>query len=161
MKRWTGSRRRLCIELRNQAFQGADSVTPREWPQGGGDSASPRPPCGVVEQSRRRNSRRENREPPWPSVAGKRTAGRKRRAIRPRCTAVGVVQRHRTDEASEQGRETGGGGCGWKAADQGERGTDQLVPDTGPGERAKRAGPCAASSAEGITSNDSPPRCTM
>ena len=32
----------------------------------------------------------------------------------------GVVPRHSTDEAAEQGRGAAGGGCGGKAVDQGE-----------------------------------------
>src|ERR1700730_11583380 len=52
----------------------------------------------------------------------------------------GVVQRRSTCEAAEQERETAGGGCGGKAAGQGEHGTVQPVPDAEPGKRAKRTG---------------------
>src|SRR6266481_6240134 len=58
----------------------------------------------------------------------------------------GVVQRHSTDEAAEQKRATAGGGCGGKAADQGEHARAYLAPDTAPGKRAQRARACAQSS---------------
>src|SRR5208283_5085826 len=51
-------------------------------------------------------------------------------------------------EATEPRRGAAGGGCGGKAVDQGEHATVQPVPDTEPGERAKRAGACARNCTE-------------
>ncbi len=89
-----------------------------------------------------RNSMRENRETPQPPAAPN-VAGRREKAMSNKSLMHGGGESY-----SGEKRETAGGGCGGKAAGQGERGTAQPVPDTESGKRAKRAGTRAGSSQE-------------
>src|SRR5882757_3836589 len=56
-----------------------------------------------------------------------------------------VRLRHSSDEACEQGRETGCGAGGAKGGDQGEHGSISHAPGTEPGKRATGTGTCTAS----------------
>ena len=74
------------------------------------------------------------------ATRGRKVAGRVEKAMSDKTTMHGgsslqrggVVQRRSTNEAAEQERETAGGGCGGKAADQGEHGCAYPVPDLVP-----------------------------
>jgi hypothetical protein len=63
--------------------------------------------------------------------------GRRLKAVISTCTSVGVGRLHSTSEAGEQSRRVcvGSGVRRGKEADQGERTTSALAPDTEPGMR--------------------------
>jgi hypothetical protein len=75
----------------------------------------------------------------WPVATPGWSASGRRGAIADDERTREVILRHSSDEACEQGRETGCGAGGAKGADQGEHGSISHAPGTEPGKRATRS----------------------
>ncbi len=110
-------------------FPGADGVRLHGRQHGGERNRKlDHGPAESKTPSMYRNSMRENREAPWPPHPEREGRWEKAMSSTPHMYDHGesysgiIPLRGSTDEASEQRRGTAGGGCGGKAADQGEHG---------------------------------------
>src|SRR5918911_2615499 len=125
---------------------GADVVTVTEGNTCTGVSASLCRPSVVKDPGMQARALRGNRETSRPTTGPRAvwSASGRRGAEADDARTGEVRPRHSSCEAPEQGRSAGCGGGGAKGGGRGEHGPGQHVPDTEPGKRVTRTGPCTA-----------------
>lgn len=129
-------------------ISGADAVQTAEGDMIGRDNASARKPDVVGDPGMHGRSLRGNREiSGLASAADARGSALGRRGADANDARFGEVRLlHTSEEVGEPTWATGRGVDGAKEGDQGEHGRVTREPDTEPGNRDWRAGPCTASS---------------